>query len=1536
MYIFAGDVYVAFEQWALASATYGKAELYVEATACAEKISETKNFTIEILRKQLLVKEKRTSDALRMFFFYAAEKSYHQIAAQLLEKIADTLTDVEIKLVCQGGYKILVDSDNVSRLAWNNFDYSLHGVQEIIAVLKQVGKNDQPFELPEIEIPIPKPCLDDNMIQGELTLFKTAEAYGFIDGDIYFRLEQVEDKKLRTALNSNGLWRNNIKVKYLLGKDKDGMRTAADHVLLVEGESLPPENVEIHEGIIESYDANIDFGKVSDNKTYDEYGFKLDAVKDPCLHRYLQDAFYASYLQIQFTLKFYKDKEVVRYLRLTDDERIKLNEKYGLTEPTAPPSLTDEMAKNLPEYQSLPPLPHDKIKVTRASKFRQAEKTVSPVPYHKPRSSGKIAAYKDGCKYFAEKRWAEAAACFEESVSDENFWEKSLRTLLTIYKVDYGENLEAQIEKGLKLLEKYEARLDKNSVINERIQLLDKAKRQDELIAELLKGIKSASKTNQRLHFRLQLARQYWLKSDYEAAKNCYEEWLKEKNRTHYLPMQINTIELRVKQNLAICLYYIGDKTRAKEIATELLERNADNQTVRDILNNELELQNENTNSDELYNVFFEGNALSPYAKDRLEKIQLQSTYSTTYHRLLKNNYSQNFVGDDFIGTPEEARDIKEKVTDQLATASNEVRSAAWAFISKLTLNVYKKYSAEYERCDKNRVNLSSANDYVAQFMGYAGDYELQRQLDCNVDVVRFFYIEEMSTASKKSDLDTRSYFIKFIVSFFRKPYEVSKLQPSTRNKDKDAHLSCLKNDVESREARKLLIATFFLPDNLPDNLQKRISEFIDEMSAHLSWRNEAAELFGKLLPEKNIRLTENNFKEFWQKAKESHLKNMRKFEQTLHDAAKNYDKNCDNGFGSCLEKINAMLNSDVLSKTDTERVSSYCKLLSILNKIAEKTTFEEKESDYREVIEDSETFEKKVFEKPTKLSYEILGKNLKDIKFQAEKELKKLYESSVPNLTITTTIIGSEPVQFIVDITNKENCQTAINLKVDVEGMGDNLEIKTASNNKISAVRGGSHSEFLYETILGNKEKSQGYLEVKIKVSYTYRIDRDNTTEGFIERTDNLSLLKSEDYEEIDNIYASINRSNGVPSGSNLFYGRDEDINKIVNMLKLRDGSLMKHRGIYMYGQKRAGKTSIMNHLKKKICDTYGQNAYLIISVGSVGECHSSLFRFFASIIYHLEVAIQRDHKKLYQFLQHEGVEFPYGEIECNPSDDAKYGIFQRTLKKVIEKSREFGDSENKFIPLFLIDEFTYFYQWLEEKSISASFMQFWKAFLENNPICTIIIGMDHMPQFVAEYPNEFECMLPFPVSFLKENYTKDLANKPILLQDGSSRYKNKAGEEALSYIYRLTAGSAYLTVIFCNAFVDYLNERKTTYITKTVIDNFIREKLFGKTPVLTEITFDPQLNDTGKFYPEKKAIDDDNKTVLTYIALHADSASRELSLEKMNCIDELSEKNEKRLTEILDRLTQRGVLTRRSTYYKIEIDLLRMWLLRECGKEF
>lgn len=1562
-YILAGDVYAAYEQWEMATSFYVKAKLYPEAVNCALKIEDNKNLIIDVLRTQISSAEQRTPDAWRMFFLYVADLHYHKITAELLEKVLDTLTESEREIVCQGGYKIIADSDNTQILNWSKFDCSPRGIRQLIDTLKQVGKDDSEFIVPKPKIKqiSNSDVSSSDVKKGKITFFNQEKNLGYINNgaeNVFFHLSQVEEEKLRAALNKFGIWRENIKVRYILAQGENGSQ--ADHIFLTEDLNLSKEFLEIHDGILYFYDPQKEFGKVRDNQTGYVYDFRTDTILDFYLKRYLQDlpemdsladkSNIEPPLNVQFTLKGYRNraeikiKRVVRNLILTKAELEKLSAGYGLATPNFRPILNADEFTNLLPYKSLPPIEE------KSDSQIFSVKKIAPPPVnlfdnriHTPKIYTPIQelpnTYKEKSRYFErgerlyliEKNYSEAAKCFEIAIQDENFFDKSFKRLMTIAKIDYGEDMETQIDKALGLLQKYESRLDPNTVINERIELFAKAKRKEELIAALVKGIENSPKLERRLHYLKELAREYRLKEDYAAAIECYETWLKEKKRYSYkLSPQMNYIELNIKENMATCLYLEGNKKRAKEIAAELLKISSNNLMALNIM--EDQMPTEDIIQEEDYE---EGTAqLSPYITDYvLNEITLEQIFSTAYHRIFRGKFENVFNGNNFNGSEDDAKRIIKDIRISLDEASDKQRSEAWAFMLKL-ISCIKNPNFEIDKKNKSVLEQECA----AQVMGYAGDAELQQQLDCNIDVVRFFYEEEMNLLPRGSRFEYRTHVVKFFASFFLKPNEVQMI--SRNSTTRNIHLECLDKEYTEDDAQKLLVSTFLFSDRI-QKIKDINNEFIEAMASRPQWCIESEKLFGKLLNSPVNLNNEKSFKKFWQEAKKIYLKKRNELNKTLRDGIVQYENLSDDTIDTYAEKILELLENTIPSETDRKHVKNYCELLENMRKTVYKSTFEDKEDGYKEILSKSEDFIKDICDHPTKLSYEVLKNELEGINFKADAALKNLYETSIPKLNIETNISSmSEPVQFIVTIENEENCQTAGNMEVSVESINEEISIKPKNaDKKIIALRGGKRLEFLYEAELSSKEQAQGYFEIKVSISYQYRVAIDDTTKTTISKDGNISL---EEYEPIDNIYSGQAYSHGLEANSNLFYGRDEEINNIVATLKLPNGDLLKHREIIMYGQKRSGKSSIMNQLKQKIQNTYGHDAYVIIEVGSVGG-YATFFGFISKILSEWKKSLKNNHAELYKFLEENNVEFPNEKIESKDyTDDQKNGMFERALSNIIEKTAEFSQSENKYIPLFFIDEFTYIYQWLKEKKYPDNFMKFWKKIFQDYPLCAIMIGLDHMPQFIKEYANEFACTKTILVSFLKENHATALADEPMRLKNGLSRYKkNKsADDDPLTYIYRLTAGSAFLIVIFCDEFVNYLNERKIKYITKIVIDNFIKEKLFELPPLLGEKEFDAQINDPGKFDTENKNTYFDNKVVLTYIARHCDKVRHEIDVKKISCISELSVKTAERQSTIINQLLERRVLNKRNVdgveYLRIEIELLRMWLLREEGIDF
>ena len=92
-----------------------------------------------------------------------------------------------------------------------------------------------------------------------------------------------------------------------------------------------------------------------------------------------------------------------------------------------------------------------------------------------------------------------------------------------------------------------------------------------------------------------------------------------------------------------------------------------------------------------------------------------------------------------------------------------------------------------------------------------------------------------------------------------------------------------------------------------------------------------------------------------------------------------------------------------------------------------------------------------------------------------------------------------------------------------------------------------------------------------------------------------------------------------------------------------------------------------------------------------------------------------------------------------------------------------------------------------------------------------------------------------------------KELITEPMC-DNGKSRFE----PDAVDLIYRLTAGSAYLIMIFCSALVDYMNERGTARVTRITVDTFLNKWLFDSAKnnnPITDFHFDAQLNDPCYF---------------------------------------------------------------------------------------
>ena len=353
----------------------------------------------------------------------------------------------------------------------------------------------------------------------------------------------------------------------------------------------------------------------------------------------------------------------------------------------------------------------------------------------------------------------------------------------------------------------------------------------------------------------------------------------------------------------------------------------------------------------------------------------------------------------------------------------------------------------------------------------------------------------------------------------------------------------------------------------------------------------------------------------------------------------------------------------------------------------------------------------------------------------------------------------------------------------------------------------------------------SEGQFEITVSMQYRYRDSVENIETTSISEILPVTITDKENYIRIENKYNRIIRGSGVDVKTpELFKGRNELIDSICMSLSSSDGIMTKNRGIILWGQRRVGKNSVKDYLKEKIRLEY-PDAYLIIELGSIGKCRN-LREVLITIINKTEDALMQDYEEIYEKLIENGMEFSGYALENTESYMPKFSRFMDRLSVGLRKISE----DEKNIPLFFIDEFSYLYEWIEKGELDGKqFMRFWKSFIQDYGICSIIIAQDNIPVWKSRYENEFACMNhDNEITYLDYEGAKELICEPCQVAD-----KMLYTPEAVKLIYDWTKGSAYLIVIFCKHVIDYLNDIIPKKLQRLLFNLFSKRNLSKKKKV-------------------------------------------------------------------------------------------------------
>lgn len=527
---------------------------------------------------------------------------------------------------------------------------------------------------------------------------------------------------------------------------------------------------------------------------------------------------------------------------------------------------------------------------------------------------------------------------------------------------------------------------------------------------------------------------------------------------------------------------------------------------------------------------------------------------------------------------------------------------------------------------------------------------------------------------------------------------------------------------------------------------------------------------------------------------------------------------------------------------------------------------------------------------------------------------MEELYVSSVPQIELRSpkesyTPGNDQRIEVQIAVANQTGRSPAESLELIIQqGDEDLFTLVTSEIGLDESLRGGEQRILALPIQVTPQALQSQTFSLPMYVHYR---TRSGDTEQTPIRSFSVRLYSKEEFETIENPYAAY-AEGGVVGEPTMFYGRDELINNITSVIQ---NSLVQSKSVAVFGQKRAGKSSILYHLKKKL---EANEDLLVIDLGNIGSILDEqasaplLYQILWSILRKLEYAIEdmADNKGLASL----ALDFPSdSEFYSHPSPLV---LFKDLFDSYRRKASRIKDWQNLRVVL-LIDEFSYIYGLITSGRIPESFMKNWKALLQENYFSVVLAGQDVMPKFKQRFPNEFGTTQDERVSYLKRADAEKLIDEPIRIggRQGESRYR----EKAIDLIVDLTAGSPFYIQIMCDRLVKYMNEKHARLVTEADVEQ-VRNELVRGVNALSLDKFDNLINsgDTS----EGAISDEDALMVLKAIAVNSHTGPCNRS--SVAC------KTRTSVDIILNDLVSREVIEReQAQYYRIRVGLFKDWLI-------
>ena len=614
----------------------------------------------------------------------------------------------------------------------------------------------------------------------------------------------------------------------------------------------------------------------------------------------------------------------------------------------------------------------------------------------------------------------------------------------------------------------------------------------------------------------------------------------------------------------------------------------------------------------------------------------------------------------------------------------------------------------------------------------------------------------------------------------------------------------------------------------------------------------------------------------------------------------------------ACIERLKA-INHILFFDLDQERSRQLQTVLEATLDLVKQISFEEQERLCIQVNSRCDDLLGEIEASPTKLSVEELYPVVEAVRNKAKGYLEELYASSIPELELRLPVESHVPdnnrqIAVQIAIANKMGRSPAESLELIVQEDEDLFTVKSSEIRLDESLRGNEQRILMLPIQVTDRAIESQTFSLPMYAQYR---TRSGETEETRVHSFSVRLYPEEEFETIENPYAAY-AEGGIVGDPTMFYGRNELIDNITRAIR---ESRSQSKSIVVFGQKRAGKSSILHHLKSKLETSRDLLVLDLGNIGSILDEQSSapfLYQILWSILRKLEYAIE-------DVIEDEGL-IPLGLIF--PTDREFYShpsplvLFKDMFDRYKRKVSKTEGWQNLGI-VVLIDEFSYIYGLIMSGRIPELFMKNWKALLQENYFSVVLAGQDVMPRFKQQFPNEFGTTQDERVSYLKRADAVKLIDEPIRIggRQGESRYR----ERAIDLIVDLTAGSPFYIQIICDHLVKYMNDTHTRLVTEANVEQ-VKIELIRGVNALSFDKFDNLINsgDTS----EDAISDEDALKVLKEIAVNSKTGPcnrNSIACETHTSVD-----------VILGDLVNRDVIEReRERYYQIRVGLFKDWLV-------